>query len=179
MSVKDCFCNWEIGKGAKKWCGSACLGDAHGLDGWAAGRDCLHLCFGLSQAGGAGSMYAGLCGYGTGMGKFSEQRTLGVQLFCIWLSLNTAFFSGHKPYANNIYYIFLLANPLNTINFSNNTKNHYCELEVAILLGRYMIACVQYALPYEWNNWTTQTSFLRSGFYPLKQMLCRKNDGEA
>ena len=45
-------------------------GDAHGLDGWTAGRDCLHLCFGLSQAGGAGSMDAGLCGDPVGMVKF-------------------------------------------------------------------------------------------------------------
>ena len=43
---------------------------------------------------------------------------MGVQLFCIWLSLFTSFFSSQKPYVYiNIY--SSLAKPLNTINFFN------------------------------------------------------------
>ena len=58
----------------------------------------------------------------------------------------------------------------------NNVKNHYCEVEVYVykLLGRYMVACMQYALPYEWNNRTKQTSFLRSGICPLSKCYAEK-----
>ena len=57
---------------------------------------------------------------------------------------------------------------------------HLCFLSVHIvgsltskfpsmtLLGRDMVACMQYALPYEWNNRTKQTSFLRHGICPFK-----------
>ena len=45
-----------------------------------------------------------------------------------------------------------------------------------ILVGKNVVACMQYALPYEWNNRTTQTS-LESLFF--KQMLFKKHDGEA
>jgi len=48
-----------------------------------------------------------------------------------------------------------------------------------ILLGRDMVACMQYALPYEWNNRTKQTSFLRSGIFPFKANVMQKNDGDA
>jgi hypothetical protein len=41
-----------------------------------------------------------------------------------------------------------------------------------------MVACMQYALPYEWNNRTKQASFLKSGIVPFKANG-KKNDGEA
>ena len=53
---------------------------------------------------------------------FSEQGTVGVQLFCIWLSVKTSFCSCHKPSLNKYIYIYIhssLAKPWNTIYFFN------------------------------------------------------------
>ena len=59
----------------------------------------------------------------------------------------------------------------------NNTRNFFLvqwKYMYVIILGRDMVACMQYAPPYEWNNRTIQTSFSRNRILPLKQMLCRK-----